>query len=329
MTRTLLIGFLVMHWAVTAALAADAGPKGVFLDPAEAGFDYQVQGEYAGTTETPMGPRKWGTQVIALGDGEFQAVAYRGGLPGDGWDGSEPISVPGQRNADTVKFTSPREQAVWKDGAITAMDLEGTVVYGKVEKVQRKSPTLGAKPPAGAVVLFDGTSVDHFIGGKMTEDGLLEQGVTSKQKFQSFSIHLEFRTPFMPAARGQARGNSGFYAQGRYEAQILDSFGLKGEDNECGGIYEISDPKLNMCLPPLAWQTYDIDFKAAKYDNGKKVEDARMTVRLNGVLVQDNVEIPRATRAAPVQEGPEPGPVFLQDHLNPVRFRNIWIVEKN
>ena len=114
-----------------------------------------------------------------------------------------------------------------------------------------------------------------------------------------------------------------------YEIQVLDSFGLDGKNNECGGIYSIRDPDQNMCFPPLAWQTYDIDYTAATYDDsGKKTKNGRMTVRHNGVVIHDNVELPKDTTGAPVKEGPEPGPIFLQDHGNPVRFRNIWLVEQ-
>ncbi len=112
--------------------------------------------------------------------------------------------------------------------------------------------------------------------------------------------------------------------------QILDSFGLAGKNNECGGIYEIKDPDLNMCFPPMSWQTYDIDFIAAKFnDKGEKTADAKITVRHNGVIVQNDVALPRTTRASPIKDiTPEPGPLHLQNHGNPVRFRNIWLVEK-
>jgi hypothetical protein len=134
----------------------------------------------------------------------------------------------------------------------------------------------------------------------------------------------------MPLALGQGRGNSGIYHSGRWETQILDSFGLEGKDNECGGIYSISEPRFNMCLPPLAWQTYDVEFTAAKFDaSGKRTAWPRITVRLNGVLVHENLELATDfTTAAPINkplDGPE-GPIFLQDHGNPVVFRNIWIV---
>ena len=112
--------------------------------------------------------------------------------------------------------------------------------------------------------------------------------------------------------------------------QVLDSFGLKGENNECGGIYSIAKPKVNMCYPPLTWQTYDVDYTAAQYDAaGNQAKPATMTVRHNGELVHENVELPiKSTTAAPVQKGPQPAHLHLQDHGNPVRYRNVWIVEK-
>ena len=140
-------------------------------------------------------------------------------------------------------------------------------------------------------------------------------------------MHVEFLLSYMPNARGQARSNSGCYLQGRYEVQMLDSFGLSGEHNECGGIYTIAKPKVNMCYPPLSWQTYDIEYHAAKFEAaGTKQSDAWMTVKHNGVLIHDKVKLPHGTTAAPVAEGPEPGPLHLQDHGNPVRYRNIWFL---
>ena len=138
-----------------------------------------------------------------------------------------------------------------------------------------KAPRWAPSRRPGPIVLFDGTRPTHFIDGRMTPDGLLMEGATSKQKFRDFTLHLEFRLPFMPTARGQGRANSGVYLQDRYEVQVLDSFGLKGENNECGGIYEIAKPAVNMCYPPLSWQTYDIDFTAAEFNDGKKTADAR------------------------------------------------------
>jgi hypothetical protein len=226
-------------------------------------------------------------------------------------------------------FTSDTAEMKVKDGTAMVTDKDGKDL-GTLSKVDRASPTLNAKPPEGAVVLFDGKSADAFTGGKMTDDGLLQQGCTSKQTFGSCRLHIEFRLPYQPLDRGQARGNSGVYVGARYECQMLDSFGLKGENNECGGLYSVKAPDENMCLPPLAWQTYDIDYTAAKYDGDKLVANPRVTIAHNGVTIHDNVELPgeRSTTAAPNKPGPEPGPIYLQDHGNPVRYRNIWVLEK-
>src|SRR5207245_1293432 len=129
---------------------------------------------------------------------------------------------------------------------------------------QRQSPTLGQCAPWGAIVLFDGSNADHFKDGKI-EDGLLKEGCETKYAYGDFQLHIEFRLPYLPAARGQGRANSGVYIQSRYEMQVLDSFGLEGSDNECGSLYKQRRPDLNMCLPPLVWQTYDIWFRSPRF----------------------------------------------------------------
>ena len=312
--------------AITAA--AELGPA--FVDPAEAGPDFLIQGEYLGPLDIDGKQVDHGVQVIAQGEGKFQAVVYTGGLPGAGWDGGAKVYAEGQTVGDVTTF-------VTADSAVTAK-IERSVVtvnatngkpLGRLRRVERKSRTLGAKPPAGAVVLFDGTGTDKLVDARMTPDGLLMEPATSKQHFQSVRCHVEFRTPFMPLARGQARGNNGFFCQGRYQVQILDSFGLEGTKRECGAIYGVAAPRINMCLPPLSWQTFDVDFTAATFKDGKKVENARMTVHHNGVLVHDDVEFPGTSSGALInQEGPAPGPIFVQSHNAPLRFRNLWVVEK-
>jgi hypothetical protein len=312
---------LALGTLTLSAAAADAPVSGPD-DP-----DFQVQGEYEGTVKSPDAEFKVGVQIIALGEGHFHAVAYPGGLPGDGWDGANKIEADGELKDGVVVFPGDQARGEIKDGVLRVLS-QSDEVHAELKKAERKSPTLGAAPPDGAVVLFDGTAADQFEGGKISDDRLLVAGATSKRKTQDCQLHVEFLLPFMPQARGQARANSGCYLQGRYEVQMLDSFGLEGADNECGGIYSIKRPDTNMCYPPLAWQTYDIDFTAATYEGEKKVKNATITVRHNGVVIHKDVELPKSTTAAPVAEGPEPGPIYLQDHGNPVRYRNIWLVEK-
>jgi hypothetical protein len=305
----------------------------VWIDPAVAlreDPDFSIQGEYG---SAKPGETAAGVQVVALGGGLFDAHVLQDGLPGAGWTpGKKRTSLKGARKDDKAHFETPDKSvtATIQDGKWTMTEKDGTQTV--LPRIERQSPTLGMAPPQGAVVLFDGSSADAWEKGRM-ENGLLAAGCTSKQRFASYRLHLEFRTPYKPAARKQSRGNSGIYHSGRWETQILDSFGLKPQDNECGGIYSISKPRLNMCLPPLVWQTYDVDFTAAKFDaEGQRTAWPRITVRLNGELVHEDLELNKnSTTAAPISTpltGPE-GPINLQDHKNPVFFRNIWIVPVN
>ncbi|HEY1785415.1 MAG TPA: DUF1080 domain-containing protein, partial [Pirellulales bacterium] len=231
-------------------------PKPEPKDAEPTGPDYAVQGEYVGQVFTQAGEAPIGVQVIALGKGKFRATGYIGGLPGEGWDRSPRKSSEGELKDGAVEIKSDEYSSTVKSGVLT-ISVAG-VKISELKKIDRESPTLGESPPEGAVVLFDGSTASNFEKGKMTEDGLLLPGCTSKEKFGSGKLHVEFRTPFLPEARDQARGNSGVYVQGRYEVQVLDSFGDEEKDNGCGAIYSLKAPDQNVCFPPGTWQTYDI-----------------------------------------------------------------------
>jgi hypothetical protein len=317
---------------------AGAKPTGnpAHTDPASTDADFPFQGEYVGVIQHESGESKFGVQVIALGDGKFDAVAYPGGLPGDGWTPPDKIRGTGTRDGDRVRIegvdlNGTKRQGEIRDGKLEVLDDAGKPI-AELAKIERKSPTLGAKPPEGAIVIVDGDGpVDEtttLVDPKITDDGLLMQGAVTKESFGDATWHIEFRLPYQPKDRGQGRGNSGAYFQGRYEVQMLDSFGLEGKNNECGGVYSVAPPRVNMCFPPLTWQTYDVEVTSPKYEGDKKVSDARLTVRHNGVLIHENIEVPKITPSG--RNGPDKtrGPLYLQDHGNPVRYRNIWVVPK-
>ncbi len=340
MRRWAWAGALGAGFVFLAVLAAQKRHE-AFTDAKEAGPDFADQGEYAGT----VGDKgRLGAHVVALGGGTFDVVFYPGGLPGDGWDGKNKARAKAARKGGgAVEVRGGGIECTVQNGKLTGRNSEGAEV--RLSRRERKGPTLGMKPPKGAVVLFDGTGLDEWVStnGKgpapwkvldvaKEAPGLWAMEVTrgnilTKKRFGDGTLHLEFRLPFMPTARGQERANSGVFVQNRYEVQILDSFGLEGKNNECAGLYSAFDPKVNLCYPPLSWQTFDIDLTSARFEGGKKVADAEITVRHNGVVVHDRQKLPGPLPGGD-KESPEPGVLHLQDHGNPVQFRNIWFAPK-
>lgn len=196
-----------------------------------------------------------------------------------------------------------------------------------------------AAPPEGAILLFDGTNLDAWQarngGGsapwKLVDGAAQVNGggdIVTKKLFDGhFKLHVEFRVPYMPQSGGQGRGNSGVYLQGRYEVQVLDSYGLDSKDNDCGGIYGIAKPLANACKAPAVWQAYDIEFWSPKCEDGKKREPAVISVRHNGIVIHDRVKLTTDNTTAGAGGDPcSPGPILLQDHGNPVQYRNVWLV---
>ncbi len=273
-------------------------------------------------------------QVIALGRDKYRVRLV------SKLDMRCPAHIDVQVKADdgALHFDASGIEGVIKDGRITGG--RGRMKTFELEKVVRESPTLGAPAPEGATVLFDGSNLDHWTGTDgwevlngevlmVTPDG---DYIETKQHYKDVKLHVEFRTPFMPKARGQQRGNSGVFFQKEFEVQVLDSYGLEGLNNECGALYKVSAPKVNACAPPLQWQTYDVEYRAPRFDaQGEVSAYPRITVRHNGVLIHNDQEIPWITgwkekdRLAPMPQ--EPGPIRLQGHNNYVQFRNIWLVD--
>jgi hypothetical protein len=351
------IAVLTATFALAAPLfAADPPAKAdapkhnaVYLTAEEAGPDGAIQGEYEGAGGASG---KWGAQVIAMGDGKFHGVFLPGGLPGAGWDAKTRFETEGALEGTTVTLHGVDKPA-WTEGhfpppgvevkkgfdatitgdAITAKTDTGDAIT--LKRTVRRSPAEGAKAPQGATILFDGSNVDAWNNGKIIDSGpykgTLKEGATTKKKYTDYTLHVEFLLPLKPWARQQERGNSGVYNQNRYETQVLDSFGVMGMDNQCGGVYTKAPPSVNMCYPPLTWQTYDIDFVAARYENGQKKSDAEITLKFNGVLVHDHFKINGPTGGGQ-KENPadavQSGPLYLQNHGNPVFFKNVWIVER-
>jgi len=198
-------------------------------------------------------------------------------------------------------------------------------------------PGTATKAPSDAVVLFDGTDMSSFNKGDkwIVKDGfaqVAETSITTKQAFGDCQLHLEFASPEEVKGKGQQRGNSGIYFMGKYEVQVLDSFNNKTyPDGQCGAVYKQQPPTVNACRGPGQWQTYDIIFTAPRFDDDGSVKSkAYVTVLHNGVLIHNHYELPGGTfwrEPASYSKHPEKLPLMIQNHGNPVRFRNIWVRE--
>ena len=206
----------------------------------------------------------------------------------------------------------------------------------RIDAGRRDGPGGDAAPAAGRTVLFDGTSLAAWSSNGGAARWTLVDGafqvapgtgdLRTRERFGDMRLHVEFRVPRTPETSGeQDRGNSGVYLQGRYEIQILDSFDhpLSGA-NDCASIYGVKDADSNEATPPETWQTFDIVFRAARFNGATKVQNARVSVTWNGKEVQRDVEI-RGSTGSGDAESAAPAALRLQEHAHPVRFRNIWV----
>jgi hypothetical protein len=270
----------VFLFAVILSAFTQTSAQLIALDTESAGPDFKIQGEYLGHITLSDGTREnMAAQVIALGEGSFRAVLYSGGLPGDGWDNTTPAEISGQLQDDEAVFSADVYEAIIASDTLSGQN--SSQEEFELVKIFRTSPTLDAPPPQNAIILFDGTDVDEWTNAGMDERGFLSaeavsdntntRGPTTKRDFQSFTLHMEFILPFKPYGQGQDRGNSGLFMNTRHEVQILDSFGSTvWETDDCGGIYRQFPPDVQMCLPPLSWQTYACSTMVLGYISSEK-----------------------------------------------------------
>lgn len=307
--------------------------------------DDPYQGEYEGTYQAdPSQKTKAKAKVIAEGPNYYRVLVQAEPLIS-----SEPTAqfeIYGVQQGNRVNLWGRSNAQQWH-GRINGDKLVADPGYYGVgmelTKVLRTSPREGAQPPEGAVVLLPfasgkapDTSAWRGATWKPQEDGSLQcdpgkGSILTKQNFGDMKLHLEFWLPLMAESFGQGRANSGVIINNMYEVQVLDSFGLVPSAGDCAAIYSQTRPKVNASFPPERWQTYDIVFRAPRMNaDGTVKEKARVSVELNGVKVQEDVQIEGNTAGHAPGKPPAnvaSGPLQLQDHGNRVRYRNVWVVE--
>ena len=316
----------------------------VILAAASLSWADSYMGEYKGTFH-PDGATTMNAaaQVVAEGDDVYYRIVLKATPNEQDQDGAN-IELYGHRRGPAVYIGDWAGGYHWT-GEIKNDHLSVKSSYGQhfeLDKFVRKSPKEGLQPPAGAVVLLpfkEGTKPD-LSAWQNTDWKPLDTGAvavtkgsnSTKEQFGDIEqFHIEFRLPLEPNNRGQGRSNSGVYFAGAFEVQVLDSFGLVATSGDCGGLYNIARPRVNACLPPETWQTYDVQFRAPRLaPDGSIRENARITVYHNGVKIHDNQEIPRPRdqwKGKSDTAGVTTGPIMLQDHGHPIQYRNIWLVK--
>ncbi|HOX38156.1 MAG TPA: DUF1080 domain-containing protein [Candidatus Brocadiia bacterium] len=298
----------------------------------------KLMGDYIGTFKPAAGEEQKAVVYVVPDGKERYRVVFQTDIPGHKGKISR-LLLRGMLKDGVIKIDDSGAGVKWTgtvgNGKAAAESEKGDKYAA--EYTIRKSPTLGAKPPEGAIVLLkypcENPPLDEWINKnwKPMPDGSVEVFKGDNKTVRSFGdmkLHLEFRCCYDPISLGQGRSNSGVYLQDRYEVQVLDSYGLRSADNDCGGIYKIAKPRVNACCPPLSWQTYDMTFRAARFDAaGKVVKPVTVTVEHNGEVIHDNLVVPGPTGGAAGADAVPTAPLRLQDHGNPVRYRNIWVVE--
>jgi hypothetical protein len=274
------------------------------------------------------------------------------------------LVLHGDRQGDAVVFDLGTDGFVarWTETGLSVTDSQQHTA--SLARVERSSPTIGARPPTGAIVLFDGSNLDAWdlrpetgknqIGAEQRKklraeaqaifdaEHLLPPGLATRQKFGDFQLHLEMQVALMSGHRHRTRASGGLRPQGRYELDLTDSFGVLWHDShptQMLALYKVGTghkkhdgvhwPDVNASLPPMTWQSIDLDFTAARFDagTGRKLSPAQVTLDFNGVRVFDKVIMQRSGPYC-AKEGPDPAPLEL-DPAKGQRFRNVWVVPRN